>query len=46
MCLRSTDRMARRGKLVVAGNGMVGQKLLELLAANGGTTEWDVTVVG
>jgi nitrite reductase (NADH) large subunit len=36
----------RRGKLVVAGNGMVGQKLLELLAANGGTSEWDVTVVG
>src|SRR5437764_5637728 len=31
-----------RRTLVVAGNGMVGHKLLELLVERGATAEWDI----
>ena len=31
-----------RRTLVVAGNGMVGHKLLEILAERGATAEWDI----
>jgi nitrite reductase (NADH) large subunit len=34
--------MRPRRTLVVAGNGMVGQKLLEVLVERGATAEWDV----
>ncbi len=32
----------RRRTLVVAGNGMVGQRLLEVLVERGATAEWDI----
>ncbi len=35
-------RTPDRRTLVVAGNGMVGQKLLELLVERGATAEWDI----
>src|SRR4051794_38921073 len=38
--------MSRRQKLVVAGNGMVGQKLLTHLVAGSATLDWDIVVVG
>ena len=31
-----------RRALVVAGNGMVGHKLLEILSERGATAEWDI----
>ena len=37
----SSDAAARQ-TLVVAGNGMVGHKLLELLVERGATAEWDI----
>src|SRR4051794_36284107 len=35
-----------RRTLVVAGNGMVGHKLLEILVERGATAEWDVVTFG
>ncbi|MEW6153443.1 MAG: nitrite reductase large subunit NirB [Actinomycetota bacterium] len=35
-----------RRTLVVAGNGMVGQKLVEILVERGATAEWDIVVFG
>src|SRR5437588_298140 len=35
-----------RRTLVVAGNGMVGHKLVETLVQRGATAEWDIHVVG
>src|ERR1700722_2972675 len=32
----------RRRTLVVAGNGMVGQRLLDVLVERGATAEWDI----
>jgi len=35
-----------RRTLVVAGNGMVGHKLIEILMERGATAEWDIVVFG
>jgi nitrite reductase (NADH) large subunit len=34
-----------RKRLVVAGHGMVGHRLLERLAERGAAADWDVTVL-
>ena len=38
--------MSQRRTIVVAGNGMVGHKLVETLVQRGATAEWDVHVFG
>src|SRR3954454_3854611 len=38
--------MTERRTIVVAGNGMVGHKLVETLVQRGATAEWDVHVFG
>jgi nitrite reductase (NADH) large subunit len=38
--------MARRRTIVVAGNGMVGHKVVETLLARGATRDWDIVVFG
>ena len=43
MTAAATDR---RHRLVVAGNGMVGHKLVESLLQRGGAAEWAITIFG
>src|SRR5687768_2205974 len=38
--------MSARRTVVVAGNGMVGHKLVETLVQRGATAEWDIHVFG